>query len=42
MFRFSKVMARSAWVTMMGLVEIGMGHGVGHCMVGWFFWVLPF
>ena len=35
-FGSSEVMARSAWVTMMGLVEIG----VGHCMVGWFFWVL--
>ena len=38
MFRSSKVMARSAWVTVMGLVEIS----VGHRMVGWFFWVLPF
>ena len=35
MFGFSEVMARLMWVTMMGLVEIGVGHG----MVGWFFWV---
>ena len=31
----NEVMVRLAWVTMMGLVEIG----VGHHMVGWFFWV---
>ena len=37
-FGFGEVMVRSAWVMVMGLVEIG----VGHCMVGWFFWVLPF
>ena len=36
MFGSNDVMARLAWVTMMGLVEIGMGHR----MVGWFFWVL--
>ena len=35
-FGSNDVMARLAWVTMMGLVEIGMGHR----MVGWFFWVL--
>ena len=34
-FRSSEVMVRLAWVTVMGLVEIG----VGHRMVGWFFWV---
>ena len=39
MFGSGEVMARSAWVTVMGLVEIGVGHGVGHRMVGWFFWV---
>ena len=38
MFRSDEVMARSAWITMMGLVEIG----VGHRMVSWFFCVLPF
>ena len=32
-FGSDEVMARSAWVTVMGLVEIG----VGHHMVGWFF-----
>ena len=37
-FMSSEVMVRLAWVTVMGLVEIG----VGHHMVGWFFWVLPF
>ena len=35
MFGSNEVMVRLAWVTMMGLVEIG----VGHHMVGWFFWV---
>ena len=25
-FRFDEVMVRSAWVTVMSLVEIGMGH----------------
>ena len=30
-----EVIARSAWVTVMGLVEIGVGHHT----VGWFFWV---
>ena len=34
-FGSNEVMVRLAWVTMMGLVEIG----VGHHMVGWFFWV---
>ena len=34
-FMSSEVMVRLAWVTVMGLVEIG----VGHHMVGWFFWV---
>ena len=34
-FGSGEVMARSMWVTMMGLVDIGVGHG----MVGWFFWV---
>ena len=37
-FMSSEVMVRLAWVTVMGLVEIG----VGHHMVGWFFSVLPF
>ena len=37
-FGFGEVMVRSAWVTVMSLVEIG----VGHRMVSWFFWVLPF
>ena len=35
MFGSDEVMARLMWVTMMGLVEIGVGHG----MVGWFFLV---
>ena len=30
-----EVIARSAWVTVMGLVEISVGHHT----VGWFFWV---
>ena len=38
MFGSGEVMAGLAWVTVMGLVEIGMGHR----MVSWFFWVLPF
>ena len=37
-FGFGEVMVRLAWVTVMSLVEIG----VGHRMVSWFFWVLPF
>ena len=37
-FGFDEVMVRSTWVTVMSLVEIGMGHR----MVSWFFWVLPF
>ena len=37
-FGSGEVMARSAWITVMGLVEISMGHH----MVGWFFWVLSF
>ena len=32
-FGSGEVMVRSMWVTMMGLVEIGVGHD----MVGWFF-----
>ena len=32
-FGSGEVMARSMWVMMMGLVEIGVGHD----MVGWFF-----
>ena len=38
-FGSGEVMARLAWVTVMGLVEIGVFHGVVHHMVGWFFWV---
>ena len=37
-FGSKEVMVRLACVTVMGLVEIGMGHR----MVSWFFWVLPF